>query len=140
MPYPASSRLSCAYKPFKKREKDGCFFLLAYDKLKEIGEAPGYSGERCGEAVEKKVIVDIFGEPYPLKTDNDETYVRKLAAIVDTQMRNVAQNMNILSGTRIGVLAALQIADRYLQLKRDYEELLELINQKKLPNSPPPPF
>jgi len=90
--------------------------------------------------VEKKVIVDIFGEPYPLKTDNDETYVRKLAAIVDTQMRNVAQNMNILSGTRIGVLAALQIADRYLQLKRDYEELLELINQKKLPNSPPPPF
>lgn len=75
--------------------------------------------------------MDIFGEPYPLKTDNDETYVRKLAAIVDTQMRNVAQNMNILSGTRIGVLAALQIADRYLQLKRDYEELLELINQKK---------
>lgn len=82
--------------------------------------------------VSNRVVVDIFGEQYPLKSDADVAYIQKLAVMVDTQMRHVAQASGSLSGMRIGILAALQIADRYLQLKKDYDELLALINEKKV--------
>ena len=83
------------------------------------------------EFVDNKIVVDIFGEQYPLKTDADAAYVKQLAALVDSQMKRVAQSTKSLSGMCIGILAALQIADHYLQMKKDYEELVALINEKK---------
>lgn len=77
-----------------------------------------------------KVVVDIFGEQYPLKSEDDIAYVKKLAALVDENMRDVAKRTNSFSGNKISVLAALQIADGYYKLKRDYDELVKLIEEK----------
>lgn len=81
--------------------------------------------------VDNKIVVDIFGEQYPLKTDADASYVKQLAAFVDAQMKSVSRSTKSLSGMRIGILAALQIADHYLKMKQDYEELVALIDEKK---------
>lgn len=79
----------------------------------------------------KKVVVDIFGETYPLKSDESADYVRQLAKLVDDNMRSVAKKTRSFSGAKIGVLAALQIADEYYKLKKDYEELLALLHEPK---------
>ena len=79
----------------------------------------------------KKVVVEIFGEMYPLKSDEPVDYVRQLAKLVDDNMRDVAKKTRSFSGTKIGVLAALQLADEYYKLKKDYDELLALLEEPK---------
>ncbi|MGP1407509.1 cell division protein ZapA [Selenomonas sp.] len=78
-----------------------------------------------------KVIVEIFGETYPLKSDEPADYVRRLAKLVDDNMRDVAKKTRSFSGTKIGVLAALHLADEYYKLKKDYDELLALLEEPK---------
>ena len=80
--------------------------------------------------MEQKIVVEIFGESYPLKTDQDPLYLRKLAALVDSEMRAAAQQTTDFSGVRVGVLAALKIADEYFQLRKDYEELVAMVGRK----------
>ena len=79
--------------------------------------------------MDQKVIVEIFGESYPLKTDQDPEYLKKLASVVDREMRAVAQRGNF-SGARVGALAALKLADEYFQIKKDFDELTELVRKK----------
>ncbi len=79
----------------------------------------------------KKVVVEIFGEMYPLKSDEPADYVRRLAKLVDDNMRDVAKKTRSFSGTKIGVLAALHLADEYYKLKKDYDELLALLEEPK---------
>ena len=80
--------------------------------------------------MENRVIVDIFGERYPLRSSDDIEYVTKLAAFVDENMRLAAKKTNSFSGNKISVLAAIQIADEYFKLKKDYDELLALLEEK----------
>lgn len=78
----------------------------------------------------EKVVVDIFGEQFSFRTDSEVEYVKKLAALVDANMRDVARKTRTFSGNRVSVLAALQIADEYYRLKSDYDELLDLMKKK----------
>lgn len=78
--------------------------------------------------VTKKVVVEIFGETYKLKTDGDPQYLMELAKLVDEKMREISQKAKIFSGGKIGVLAALELADEYSQLKKDYDELMALFD------------
>ena len=80
--------------------------------------------------MKKKVDVEIFGEIYSLKTDEDSEYVRKVAAAVDSSMREIAQKTHSFSSARLSVFAALDLADKYFQMKKDYEELLKLVDSK----------
>ena len=79
----------------------------------------------------KKVVVEIFGEVYPLKSDEPADYVRQLAKLVDDNMRDVAKKTRSFSGTKSGVLAARQLAEEYYKLKKDYDELLALLEEPK---------
>ena len=74
--------------------------------------------------------VEIFGDTYPIKSDNDPEYVRMLAQMVDSRMKNVAKRTRTFQGTRISVMAALEIADEYCRLKKDYDEMVALLEEK----------
>ena len=50
--------------------------------------------------------------------------------MVDDHMQGIARKTRTFTGSRIGVLAALELADEYCQLKKDYDELLELLDEK----------
>ena len=78
----------------------------------------------------RRVKVEIFNDTYHLKTDDPES-LEKLVQMVDFYMRLVAQNTHTFSGSQIGVMAALKIAEEYMQLKKDYDALLELIKENK---------
>ena len=61
--------------------------------------------------MDQKVVVEIFGETFSLKTDQDPEYLQMLASVVDKEMRAVSRQVNNLPPIRIGVLAALKLAD-----------------------------
>jgi len=87
------------------------------DNTKKIGEP-------------QRVEVEINGEIFRLKTDDPEG-LAKIVQIVDSTMKNIAQNTRTFAGSRIAVLTALKIAEDYLQLKKDYDELLALLEETK---------
>lgn len=78
----------------------------------------------------KRVEVEIFGEVYRLRTE-DPDGLAKLVHMVDSTMKQISQSTRTFAGSRIAVLAALKIAEDYMQLKRDYDELLHLLDENK---------
>ena len=78
----------------------------------------------------KRVEVEIFGEVYRLRTE-DPNGLAKLVRMVDSTMKSIAQNTRTFAGSRIAVLAALKIAEDYVQLKKDYDELIQLLDENK---------
>lgn len=66
------------------------------------------------------IRVDIYDETYNLR-GSDSAYIQRLAEVVDAKMRAVAQHTSTVDSLRVAVLAALNIADDYYQLKRKYE-------------------
>ena len=78
----------------------------------------------------QRVEVEINGDIYRLKTDDPEG-LAKIVQIVDSTMKSIAQNTRTFAGNRIAVLSALKIAEDYLQLKKDYDELLALLEENK---------
>lgn len=78
----------------------------------------------------QRVTVEIFGDIYHLRTDDPEG-IHKLAQMVDSTMKSISRNMRSFASSRIAVFAALKIAEDYMQLKKDYDELLELLDEHK---------
>ncbi len=89
------------------------------------------------------IQVEIFGQKYSLKGGADAAYIRELAALVDSRMKEVQRGTGTSDGYRLAILAALNLADELCRvrsqqasLQRSTEgaltRLLELI-----PESPP---
>ena len=77
----------------------------------------------------ERVVVEIYGNSYPLKTDNPQE-MKKLAAAVDKKMKAMSRSVRSFADRKIAVLTALQIAEEYYQLKKDYDELVDLLDEK----------
>lgn len=67
------------------------------------------------------VQVEIFGQSYSVKAGEDPSYVERLAAFVDEQMKDVSRASGAVDSVRIAVLAALNLADECWQLRRELE-------------------
>lgn len=77
----------------------------------------------------REIDLEIAGQRLHIRTDEDEAYMKALAAYVDEQMREIGkgQQRGIASLT-IALLAALRIADEYQKarnLGQSMEETLE---------------
>ncbi len=68
------------------------------------------------------VRVEIYDQAYNLR-GSDPQYIFKLSEYVDTKMRAVAEQTQTVDSLRLAVLAALNIADEYMVLKRKYDAL-----------------
>ncbi|MBP2643168.1 MAG: zapA [Firmicutes bacterium] len=74
-----------------------------------------------------KVVVDIFGESYSLKGEGEPARMLEVADQVDIRMKQVSKGNPRLSTTKIAVLVALNLADEFLRLRDDYNELVALL-------------
>jgi cell division protein ZapA (FtsZ GTPase activity inhibitor) len=68
------------------------------------------------------IRVEIFGQTYSVKAGADPSYVEKLAAYVDEQMKEVSRSTGAVDSVRIAVLGALNLADECFRLRRELEE------------------
>ncbi|PTQ53130.1 MAG: hypothetical protein BLITH_0210 [Brockia lithotrophica] len=74
--------------------------------------------------------VKIFGETYHLKGDTTEQHLHRLAEMVDQRMREIAARSPHLDVPRVAVLAALSFADEVLRLRRELDEVYELLEEE----------
>jgi cell division protein ZapA len=63
------------------------------------------------------VTVRIYGESYPLRTEESAARLEELARHVDLRMREVAASGRVVVTSKIAVLAALHIADELFRLR-----------------------
>ncbi len=62
--------------------------------------------------------VTIYGRTYHLRGEGDGEYLAELAAEVDRRMRAVAEATGTADTLKVAILAALNIADEWLQARR----------------------
>ena len=83
--------------------------------------------------MKNKVVVTIADREYTMVAVEDEDYVRRCAALVDGQLKELAGAR--LSQTDAAVLAAMNIADQYLKEQEASENLRRQIKDRLEENS-----
>lgn len=77
------------------------------------------------------VEIQLMGQAIKLRSEGGEKYIRDLAAYVEgilTKTQN--KSSSFASRDRIAVMAALHIADEYMQLKKQVEGQKEMTQNK----------
>jgi cell division protein ZapA len=65
-----------------------------------------------------QLSIEVNGHPYTVGCeDGQEDHLRKLAAIVDDQVRQVGQDVGQLGETRLLLMGALLVADQFTELQ-----------------------
>jgi cell division protein ZapA len=64
-----------------------------------------------------KVKITIYGNTYNIQGDASPQYIKELAEYVNSKMEDVAGNIASGNIVQIAILAALNIADEYFQVK-----------------------
>jgi cell division protein ZapA len=70
---------------------------------------------------ENKVVVNIFGEDYPIKGVTDPSYISRVADFVDARMKVAAGDSRIRSRDRIAILAAMSLASELMEVKEQLD-------------------
>ena len=77
----------------------------------------------------QRVVIEMFGQTYQLKTDDTER-LKRLAAESDRRIKEMSKKVRSFDVQRIAALTVLQMMDEYEQLQRDYDELVQLLEEK----------
>ena len=76
------------------------------------------------------VTVQIAGARYALKTDEDDRWVKAVAALVDERFRDIQKKARTPDTQAVAVLTALQIAEELFRERRHTSELRKSIREK----------
>ena len=77
----------------------------------------------------QRVNISMFGLSYQLKTA-DPARLKRLAAEGDRRIKEMSRRVRSFDVKRIAALTVLQMMDEYDQLKHDYDELVQLLEEK----------
>lgn len=81
-------------------------------------------------SVENKVLVNIYGEDYPITGITDPSYISKIADIVDTRMKETAKASRVASRDKVAILAAMSIASELYEKKDSTDTMSKSMNSK----------
>ncbi len=80
----------------------------------------------------KSVTVTVFGQDYTLRGDAEPEYVQNIARLVDGKMREIADNSQLNSTTKVAILAAINIADELLREKQQHSDALKMLEDRSI--------
>ncbi|MDD4169795.1 MAG: cell division protein ZapA [Desulfotomaculaceae bacterium] len=80
---------------------------------------------------EFRVDIEIFGVLYTLKGNRTPEQMLALAQHVDNTMKRLANYNPKLSTSYLAVLAALNLADELHMLRKEYDDLVQLLEPEK---------
>jgi cell division protein ZapA len=80
--------------------------------------------------MKRSVTVQIAGVKYALKTEEDDRYVKQMAAFVDGKIRDVQKHTRTVDTQAVAVLTALQIAEELFNERRQSGDLRKKIREK----------
>jgi cell division protein ZapA (FtsZ GTPase activity inhibitor) len=84
--------------------------------------------------LEQIVTIELFGQPHTFKADSDVTKAKEVADLLVEAVARVESQQNDLSSNisrqKILILAALNIANEHMELKRNHSKLLHDVAQR----------
>ena len=102
-------------------------------RLAEVASAQDHwrrpEGRRLNSPMDS-IRIEIYDQEYHVKGSLNPAYLEELARYVDGKMRSIATRSHNADSLRVAVLAALNIADEYHQMKSKYESIAEDVERK----------
>jgi cell division protein ZapA len=80
--------------------------------------------------VKRSVTVQVAGQRYTLKTDDDDRLVKALAAHVDAKFREIQRASRSPDTQAVAILTALQVAEELFQARQESAELKKRVRDK----------
>ncbi len=80
--------------------------------------------------MEKPVTVNILGNDYVIKSEEEAEKVYKIAEYMNEKVKEIDGNTEGLSEKRKVILVALNIANDYFQVLKERDELIASIHQR----------
>lgn len=78
----------------------------------------------------RSIEVQILGQSYVIKTDEDEAYIKSLARYVDEKLKEIYSVAPNISQAKATVMAAFGIADELFKLRIEQEGIDRRIEEK----------
>lgn len=82
------------------------------------------------------VKVTIFGNEYAIRGAAKEDYIQSLARYVDEKMKEISQGANLGNPLKIGILAAINMADEIFRLRQHLERAEKELKEKPARETP----
>jgi cell division protein ZapA len=77
------------------------------------------------------VKVEIYNQTYNIRSrDGDTEHIRKLAAFVDSRMREISSGTLTVDSLKVAILAALNIADELHQTRDRRDKLDQEVGER----------
>lgn len=80
--------------------------------------------------MEKPVTVNILGNEYVIKSEEDAEKVNRIADYMNEKVKEINDNTEGLSEKKKVILVALNIANDYFQVLKERDELIARIRQR----------
>jgi len=78
----------------------------------------------------RSIEVQILGQNYAIKTDEEEAYIKSLARFVDEKLKEIYSVAPNINQTKASVMAAFGIADELFKVKMEQENMNKMIEEK----------
>ena len=95
--------------------------------------------------MERLVNFEVLGQKYPLYTDAPEEDIAEILHLVKVQIeQNAKSSKSLLPANKVAVLTSLNMAGKYVRLKREFEQYKQQMNKlvdrltEEIENSLPP--
>lgn len=75
------------------------------------------------QAVNQNMKIEIYDQVYNVSSEQNEEYLKELAAFVDGKMRSVAEATRMVDSLKVAVLAALNISDELFTLRQRQQQI-----------------
>ena len=76
--------------------------------------------------MERLVKFEVLGQEYPLYTDAPEEDIEEILQLVKVQIENHSKSKkSLLPANKVAVLTSLNMAGKYVRIKRDFEQYKE---------------
>jgi cell division protein ZapA len=70
----------------------------------------------------RPVKFEVFGQEYSLNTEAPEADVQEILEMVRTHLYETCRSTSVMPSSKSVILAALNMAGKYVELKRDFAE------------------
>ncbi len=80
--------------------------------------------------MEKPVRIRILDHEYLLRSDEDESFVQKIAQFVNHKLDEIRSSAENLTESKAAILAAFYIASEYFQLRKERDEVAKNFDER----------
>ena len=65
--------------------------------------------------------VEVFGQKYSVRSDEDRQHLEQVAELVDRHMREVAGSSKVISTTKVAVATAMNLASEFYRYRQEID-------------------